>query len=125
MSNSMNDKLIKKNGILAPSSFHELTPEQIRKISNGCGPSGWGLIVPDKWHIIGLNMTPACDPHDYMYHMGWPKKEADNVFEENGHNQAMKAYPGCRILAQRIAFGYYLAVKNAGAGAYNRSKKGE
>lgn len=116
------EPLVIKNGIKAPKSFFELTKSQLAEISNGCGPAGWGLAVPDKFRIAGVDFTPACDPHDYMYHMGYPKNVADLVFEENTSYCATKARCGFRTWAQWAAYMYYLAVKNGGAGAYNRSK---
>jgi hypothetical protein len=47
-----------------------------------------------------------------------PKKEADNLFEENLSVEAKKAF--WPPIAEWVAYMYYLAVKNGGAGAYAR-----
>ena len=117
------EKLIKKNGLLAPESFHALSIEKVRELTNGCGPSGWGWLVPDKFRLMGIDFTQACCVHDFSYTIGMPKDKADKIFLENLSYCATKARPGFRNIAQWMAFQYYLAVKNGGSGAYHRARK--
>lgn len=115
--------MIKHNGLIAPAEFWNLSPSQLNDISNGCGPKGWGWIVPNRFSLIGVNFKPACDIHDFCYQTGVDKEVADKMFLENMLTIAEReAHFGCRILANHMAFIYYLAVKNGGAGAYNRAK---
>lgn len=107
----------------APKEYYKLTPDQKADLLNGCGPKGWGWIVPDRFILIGVNFHEACQVHDFFYQTGLPKIEADNVFLENMQEASESAYTGCRWIAYRFAFLYYLAVKIGGAGAYNRAKK--
>lgn len=71
--------------LYAPEAYWRLTAAQKTEICNGCGTKGLcGLVVPDT--IYGLCITPACDIHDYMYHVGETladKQEADRVFINN------------------------------------------
>lgn len=116
--------IVKKNGILAPEEYFDLTVEQLEDICNGCGPKGWGWVVPDKFRIIGLDLEPACQIHDFCYHMGYPKKESDNMFLDNNLYCASKAPWIFRPVAEHIAFVFYLSVKNLGGIAYkNASNK--
>lgn len=114
-------RLVEKDGLIAPELYWQLSDEQRRDISNGCGPQGWGWLVPDRFRLLGINFAPACDPHDYMYHVGADKKLADNVFLENCMACAERAFFGCKVIARWLAFQYFLKVKNNGAGAYNRA----
>ena len=104
-----------------PREIEGFTKRQIGDISNGCGPKGWGWLVPDRFRLIGLNFTPACDIHDVCYHIGIPKKEADNIFLDNLTIIARKSHTG--PLGEWLAMMYYLAVKNGGKGAYNKGKE--
>ena len=56
-----------------------------RKIANGCGTEGWkGKIVPET--IYGINVTKACNIHDYDYFYGVSKEDkviADQRFKRN------------------------------------------
>ena len=53
--------------LLGPESFFQLKEEEIMLVSNGCGSSGLGAIVPDRaW---GQDLSPACHVHDDMYQM--------------------------------------------------------
>lgn len=120
------DFMLGENRLNAPSDFWKLTPAQLSDISNGCGPKGFGWLVPDRFRLIGVNFTPACDIHDFCYHLGIPKEEADRMFLSNLLTIAEKeAVFGFKILASHFAFIYYLAVKNGGAGSYNRSNEKE
>lgn len=52
--------------LAAPWSFWTASADLRRDVVNGCGPGGLGdLAVPD-W-ILGLNMRPACEIHDWMF----------------------------------------------------------
>ncbi|MBN4078191.1 hypothetical protein JYT29_02550 [Nitrospina gracilis] len=35
--------------------------------TNGCGPQGWGLLVPDKMPISGCKFNSSCKLHDLCY----------------------------------------------------------
>lgn len=112
-----------RGGLVAPGTYWDLTNEQLSDISNGCGPKGWGWLVPDKFRIMGIDFSPACDIHDFCYTVGIPKKVSDNLFLENTTVLSKIAHFGFKHIAERLAFLYYLAVKNGGAGAYNRAKQ--
>ena len=70
--------------LFAPKEYWQLTREQLDDISNGCGGSGVGALVPDSF--FGLSVKPACDIHDFMYHVGkgdQGKIDADEVLLNN------------------------------------------
>jgi len=52
------------------ATYEDLTEEQIKKWCNGCGPMGWGWLVPD------LIFKLAGNKHDagYQFGGGWPDK---------------------------------------------------
>ncbi len=71
----------------APEGFD---PSQV---VGGCGPGKWGdRIVPDS--ILGVDIGPACDIHDYCYLIGETEEERTNADIELFSN-------GFRILKQR------------------------
>ena len=47
--------LVQKGYISAPQKFWDLTPEQVDKYCNGCGPKPFGWAIPDR--IWGLKIT--------------------------------------------------------------------
>lgn len=70
--------------LYAPETFWKLSPDILSDISNGCGGKGVGALVPNSF--FSLNVRPACDIHDYMYHVGEGdagKVDADEVFLYN------------------------------------------
>jgi hypothetical protein len=71
--------------LYAPEAYVSASPEVRAQVTNGCGPGGWKFdIVPDT--IYGLNITEACNIHDWMYTVGEDlaaKDEADRVFLNN------------------------------------------
>ena len=71
--------------LFAPPEYWQLTDEQRKDICNGCGTKGFcGYLVPDN--LWGLDITEACNIHDYMYHIGQTiadKELADRVFLNN------------------------------------------
>jgi len=108
--------------IYAPEAYKKLTQKQAAAIINGCGPGGWKIdLVPDT--LWGLNITDACDIHDYMYHVGddiKDKEEADRVFLNN-MIRLVNAGTKCRwlrLLRRHRANIYYSAVKKFGGPAF-------
>ena len=103
--------------------------EGIRKlICNGCGTKGLGgWLVPDTFW--GLNITAACDIHDWMYHYGstiLDKKAADRAFLNNmlrtieTDGELALLQPLRRIRARS----YYRAVRDFGGLSFWRGKNG-
>ena len=81
----MNSNLVEFGGLLAPQSYVNATDDEKSDICNGCGTSGWkGKVVPET--MWGLDISEACQRHDWMYHYGTTKKDkelADLVFLRN------------------------------------------
>lgn len=106
------------NELYAPEQYWRLGREAIKEITNGCGPGGWlRALVPDT--IWGLDISEACDIHDYMYAVGLTnedKEVADRVFLNNIVRliNAKTRYWVLKRLRYRRASTYYLAVKNFG-----------
>lgn len=108
--------------LYAPESFIN-APRAVRKaVTNGCGPGGWKLdLVPDT--IYGLDVSAACNIHDWMYHEGETladKAAADRVLLNNLLriiNHETRFAP-LRWLRRRRARKYYLAVKAFGGPAF-------
>ena len=67
--------------LLAPAEFWLLTPDQLREVSNGMGPKGFGLLVPDT--MWGLDVSICADIHDYMYSVAGGKEIDDSTFRIN------------------------------------------
>lgn len=81
-----NNKLIKKEGLYAPFSYWEDKEEKsTNKIINGCGPQYLpSNLIPDR--LFGLNLTPSCNIHDWMYFKAKNKNDfvlADKIFLKN------------------------------------------
>lgn len=115
--------------IYAPPAYKKLTPKQVAAITNGCGPGGWQIdLVPDT--LWGLDITAACNIHDYMYHVGEDiadKKEADRVFLNN-MLRLIDAQTKCRWLKRlrrSRAETYYFAVDIFGGPAFWAGKNEE
>lgn len=74
---------MKKIKLYAPQGYIALTPNKRAEICNACGAKG-GIKVPNTFW--GLDISEACNIHDYMYFMGKTyndKLEADRVFKNN------------------------------------------
>lgn len=71
--------------LYAPPSYVSADAEVRARVVNGCGTEGWkGELVPET--LWGLNVSAACDIHDWMYVAGETladKEEADRVFLNN------------------------------------------
>jgi hypothetical protein len=112
--------------LFAPKEYWALAKEQHIRVCNGCGTKGLcGLLVPDT--IWGLNITDACDIHDFMYHVGkdlGDKELADRVFLNNmlrlvDENTSWK---WLKRLRARRAMTYYKAVVELGGPAFWSNK---
>ena len=100
--------------LLTPLSMLRLNMDAIMEMTNGCGREGIeGRIVPDT--VWGLDISPACRVHDYMY------IHADSLSEENyadaifGANlisliQQKTSFPPLKWLRLRRAYKYIDAV---------------
>lgn len=105
------------------------TPKKIRdKIINGCGPAGskWkSKIIPNT--LYGLNISEACNIHDFGYYHGVTLKDkdkADDMFLENMNILISNGTWCLRFLRRRRAKKYYLAVKYFGKKAFIANKDG-
>lgn len=109
--------------LYAPNSYYNATCEEKRKVCNGCGSKG-GIKVPGTFY--GLDITPACNIHDWMFEKGTTYGDflfANAMFLLNlvllvieGSNWFMK------ILRLARATKYFLAVALKGQDAYWKNK---
>ena len=73
--------------LYTPKAFAKLTEDQLRLLigEGGCGAGEFGdYLVPDT--LLGLDIKPCCQRHDYMYSVGVyaeDKKLADMAFLNN------------------------------------------
>lgn len=98
-------------------------PKQAREdICNGCGPTGWlAKFVPNTIYL--LDISKACDIHDWMYWEGktaQDKERADRVLLNN-ILRLIEAHGGwgwLQTLRRKKAQFYYEVVRNYGGPAY-------
>lgn len=105
----------------APASYRRASSEAKKEVCNGCGAKGVnGKIVPDT--IWGLNITEACNIHDWMYMEGKTqkdKKRADDVFLENVLSIIEeKSHPWLKWIRRYRAMTYYNFVVSWGETAF-------
>jgi len=56
------------NGLFAPQSYWDATPEEIEEYTGGCGPGKLGdYFVPDT--LYGESIFLACQIHDWCYYV--------------------------------------------------------
>ena len=109
--------------IYRPKDWWTFTPAQIAEITNGCGSDSAKFdFVPDK--ILGLDISEACNVHDFMYAMAAPKEDervkADTAFLYNMITIINAKTKNRLLLYLRrwVAKRYYLAVKYFGGPAF-------
>lgn len=110
--------------LIAPESYWQASPEEIAAKTNGCGPEGWRLaIVEMLGSCTGLDFTPACRIHDWMYGHGLAgdeegRKEADITLKINIDIIVLTA--GGPLTAARLAAAdaFYVGVREGGAEHY-------
>ena len=110
--------------LLAPQSYLDASPEERSNICNGCGTSGWkGALVPET--MWGLNISEACQIHDWMYHEGLTENDkvfADILFLRN-LLRIINTHGGwLKVLRRYRAMTYYNAVAEAGDSAFLAGK---
>jgi len=119
--------------LYAPSSYVAASPQVRAQVVNGCGPGGWKVdLVPDR--MYGLDVSAACDIHDWMYTVGLTladKEEADRVFLNN-LLRLIDSAPGwigqlwlVKKLRRTRARVYYEAVHHFGGPAFWSGKNPE
>jgi hypothetical protein len=106
--------------LFAPDSYYELGEATKATICSGCGTTGWkGKLVPDD--IWGVNITEACQIHDYMYFIGETiedKYSADRVFLNNMIRLINNKGGWFAWFRRYRAVTYYNAVAHFGGPAY-------
>lgn len=115
----------KKLFLYTPIGYDSLTINEKKRICNGCGSLWGGILIPDT--IYGLNISEACNIHDYMYKEGTSKaykKIADDWFKKNLYRiiDYYSANKFMRWLRKRRANKYYWAVTRFGNRAYFKVK---
>lgn len=115
--------------LYAPRSYREADPALRSQHCNGCGPKGaLAGIIPDT--MYGLDVSEACNIHDWMYTFGktiGDKDEADRTFLNNLLRLIQNAggWAVTRWLRRRRALKYFWAVKHFGGPAFWAGKNNE
>jgi hypothetical protein len=107
--------------LYAPPLYWSLSPEGKADICNGCGTKGLTWLIPDT--MYGLDISEACNIHDFMYVTGIDEEdrtEADRVFKNNLLRiiEAKTKWAIIKILRRRRAVTYYQAVRMFGGPAF-------
>jgi hypothetical protein len=103
--------MIEVNGVLAPVQFWECAHSD--ECCNGCGPKGWGWLIPDI--VDGVDAHLACNVHDCCYRRGKTeedRKAADLLLRRNLS----------RVWKWHTAQLYYWAVRFGGKGAFAQNE---
>ena len=98
-------------------------PEPARA-GNGCGPAGFGFLVPDR--PLGFDFHAACERHDACYTTpGSAKRGCDGAFLWDLDDACLAAAAGRRVeLCLRVALDYYRAVSSwIGDLAFGRAQR--
>ena len=110
--------------LYAPADYWCLSDAARAEICDGCGPNFLAEFIPDK--LLGLDISDACDIHDYMYAVGRSEEDrhiADRVFLNNmlriiNHDSKEVLKPARRVMALT----YYYIVRSFGAPWFWRGK---
>jgi len=113
----LSEKLTENNGLVAPDSYWLLSDEERYELLNGCGPGVLSGVVPSQ--VLGANLKPACDIHDYIYAKPETvndRSEADKMFLKNMTTITDRevSFLPHRILAKVATSIYYFAVRLLG-----------
>lgn len=106
-------------------SYFEATAEVRAQVCNGCGPGGWKFdIIPDN--LYGLDITEACNIHDWDYTVGETEADKKVADERLLCNLITICKSGSWVLRPfriRAAKGYYESVSHFGHDAFWANKK--
>lgn len=105
----------------APREYILLTREQRKEICNGCGAKG-GIPIPDSF--LFLDISEACNIHDFRYWIGGTQEDKDIADEEFLDNlltiiQDVNFFDELDHIREVEAHIYYIAVKEWGDEAFN------
>lgn len=125
MFNLKRKRNISQLSLIYPITYNKLSKEEKYNICNGCGTKGL-VFIPHK--ILWIDITEACNIHDYMYNIGSSlvdKDIADLVFLHNmliliNNNTKLEFLTGIRKL---IASFYYRMVKTYGLPSFVDNKE--
>lgn len=113
-----------RHALYMPGPYIEADDNIKALICNGCGAAKSKFdFVPDT--VWGLDITPACHIHDWMYHHGKTiddKDEADRVFLNNMLRLIERGNRFLKPLRRRRALKYYESVVAFGGPAYWANK---
>lgn len=102
-----------------PAWWINLTDEDIRAHSNGCGPMSWKLdLVPDE--LLGVDFHLPCVIHDVEYWQGKDKRAADARLLVNMLIACLEQHRDQMPKFAPLAFAYYQAVRVAGRECFGR-----
>ena len=104
--------------LYAPKSYWNATLKQKKEITNGCGAKD-GVKVPNT--MWGLNISQACNIHDWMYNEGKTLADfyfANAVFIMNLALIITSASKWLAPLRLARATKYFMAVQEMGQSAY-------
>lgn len=104
----------------SPLTYQMATSAAIARVSNGCGPQCWKFdLIPDSF--IGVDVSPACDIHDWMYVEGKTEEDrlkADKVFLRNLRTLVRRRGGFFFWLRMLGALLYYVGVRRHGRTAF-------
>ena len=107
--------------LIVEPGFWELTPEQLADVANGCGAKAAMVdVVPDC--IWGRDIWLACCAHDWSYHVGRSKEDADRAFLYNLLVQCETDNVFRYLSRARIAFMYFEAVVGFGNASFGKGQ---
>lgn len=116
--------------ISAPNSFKTAHINHLRDVCNGCGAANAKIdFVPDT--IYGLDVSAACNVHDWRYEEGDDEEDRQSADREFKNNLLRLIDAACkksrfRRCIKRLMYiraqGYYTVVKNFGGPAFWNGK---
>lgn len=110
--------------LVAPQKYWSESALYTPSYINGCGGSGiTASIIPDS--LLGLDITNACNIHDYMYEKGIEKEISDKTFLSNMMTIINKDSDSkiLKLLRKAKAYLYYFGVKLFGSFFYKKKKE--
>ena len=102
-----------------PPGYQDLSADEKSRICNGCGSKGLGWLIPNT--IYGLNISEACNIHDWQYSQGATLKDkeyADRIFLNNLVRIIDSGSKFLRWLRRRRALKMHWAVDKFGEAAF-------